>query len=111
MDTEHWKDSGSGGRHATVESLSQAELDDAYHRAVFDCDQALADTIRRRFYHRQEQMVGKGVPLHLWNAIRDELHKELSTAFNDCEVRQLGDDRYQQLMKRLWSRDQEQKPV
>ncbi|WP_164747356.1 hypothetical protein [Mesorhizobium sp. M1A.F.Ca.IN.022.07.1.1] len=31
----------------TMISLVQDELDDAYHLAVFDCDEALAQTVRR----------------------------------------------------------------
>ncbi|ESX13632.1 hypothetical protein X768_04640 [Mesorhizobium sp. LSJC265A00] len=94
-----------------MQTLSQAELDDAYHLGIFDCDEALAAGVRRRFYHRQEQMIAMGINLVLWNTIRDELHNELAAAFSDCEKRRLGAERYGQLMERLWQRNPEQQPV
>ncbi|ESZ17549.1 hypothetical protein X735_01440 [Mesorhizobium sp. L2C085B000] len=94
-----------------MQTLSQAELDDAYHHAIFDCDQALADYIRRAFKLRQEQMAWKGVSPILWDAIRDDLHDILAHAFHDCEFKHLGPERYDQLMDRLWQRNPEQQPV
>lgn len=88
---------------ATV-SLYQSELDAAYHKAVFDCDQALADIIRRFFKLREEQMATQGVPLTLWNAIRDDLHNALAQAFNDCEIQHMGGSRYDALIASLWAR-------
>ena len=93
----------------TVQTLTQNELDDAYHMAVFDCDQALADIIRQMFFHRQEQMSLKGISPSLWNAIRDDLHNVLSAAFNDCEVKHMGGARYDALMDRITARSFEEK--
>ncbi|TIQ96699.1 hypothetical protein [Mesorhizobium sp.] len=90
----------------TMISLVQDELDDAYHLAVFDCDEALAQTVRRVFKLREEQMVAKGVPLTLWNTIRDDFHDMLSEAFHGREIKRLG-DRYNALIDRLMRRDSE----
>lgn len=94
----------------SVQSLTQDELDNAYHKAIFDCDQVLADGIRSVFRTRQEQILAKGVPLYLWNTIRDDLHNVLSQAFNDCEVQHMGAPRYDALMARLWADKPEASP-
>ncbi|RWB29613.1 hypothetical protein [Mesorhizobium sp.] len=91
-----------------TQSLTQAELDDIYHKAVFDCDQALADVIRRMFLALHEQMVAKGVGPAFWNAFRDD-HNEIAQAFNDCEVKHLGATRYDAMMARLGSSDKLEK--
>jgi hypothetical protein len=88
-----------------MNSLKQDELDDAYHRAIFDCDEALAVVIRRMFDHYQERMEMKGVSQSVWNSIRDDLHNVLSETFNDCEIKHLGPKRYAQLLDRIMQRD------
>ncbi|RWI46372.1 MAG: hypothetical protein EOQ93_29860 [Mesorhizobium sp.] len=90
-----------------IQSLTQDELDDAYHLAVFDCDEALAQTVRRVFKLREEQMVAKRVPLTIWNTICDDFHDMLSEAFHGREIKRLGVDRYNALIDRLMRRHPE----
>ncbi|TIN20160.1 MAG: hypothetical protein E5Y51_03690 [Mesorhizobium sp.] len=90
-----------------IQSLTQDELDDAYHLAMFDCDEALAQTVRRVFKLREEQMVAKGIPLTLWNTIRDDFHNMLSEACHGREIKRMGVDRYNALLERLMRRETE----
>jgi hypothetical protein len=85
----------------SVQTLTQDELDDAYHRGVFDCDQALADGIRGAFRARQERMASIGVSPTLWNSIRDDIHNAIAQAFGDCEVKHMGTKRYDAMVERL----------
>lgn len=94
----------------TAQSLTQDELDDAYHKAIFDCDQALADGIRSVFRTRQQQMGEKGVNATLWNTIRDDLQNVLSQAFADCEAEHMGAQRYDAMIARLWAGKPEASP-
>ncbi|WP_246675468.1 hypothetical protein [Mesorhizobium sp. B2-3-4] len=94
-------------RFEAIVSLSQDELDDAYHLAMFDCDEELAKAVRQIFKLREEQMIARGVPRTLWNTIRDDFHNILSSAFNGQEIRRLGAARYNALLARLMARDPE----
>ncbi|TIN80722.1 hypothetical protein [Mesorhizobium sp.] len=87
----------------TIQTLSQDELDDAYHCAVFDCDHVLSDVIRRMFLAVQEQIVAEGISLTYWATFRDDLHNEIAQAFNECELKHMGGQRYDALMARLWA--------
>jgi hypothetical protein len=75
---------------SVVESLSQAELDDAYHLAIFESE----DVISKLVYGISADNPG----------MRDYLIDEISEALNELEIRHMGMERYAALMKRLMKR-------
>lgn len=79
-----------------TQSLTQAELDDAYHLAYFECEQAAIQAVRR---------------IMVWDsdrANRDLLINRIADAMHEVEVKHMGKERYDALMQRLTSRG---KPV
>lgn len=76
-------------------SLSQAELDDAYHLAYFECEAAATDAIRRCFRFDDERTQ------------RDLVINRVCEALHDVEVQHMGNERYSALMERLTARGKE----
>ncbi len=93
-----------------VQTLSQVELDDAYHLAIFHADEKVAAFLRRYFDAKGEDFSRSGISLEWRNAVRNDLINVLLQGLNDCEVEHLGDDRYDALMERLQRRMAEGKP-
>jgi hypothetical protein len=83
------------GRMKAV-SLSQAELDDAYHLAYFECEDAAIKAVKRILVFDQD----RGTRDVLINRISDDLH--------EVEMKHLGPERYSALMSRLRQRSASQ---
>lgn len=78
-----------------IVSLSQAELDDAYHLAYFQCEAAAVAAVRRILVF-EDQMATCEI---LINRITEDMH--------EAEAAHMGPERYAALMGRLVSRGKE----
>ncbi|MDR7034511.1 hypothetical protein [Mesorhizobium sp. BE184] len=72
-----------------IVSLSQAELDDAYHRAYFECEAAAIAAVCRVLPWEDDR------------ATRDLLINRIAQDLHEVEASHLGPDRYTALMDRL----------
>ncbi|MGN6534304.1 MAG: hypothetical protein ACTHKQ_01065 [Mesorhizobium sp.] len=79
-----------------IVSLSQAELDDVYHPAYFQCEAAAVNVVRRVLGRFDEDKANRDL---LINCICEALH--------EVEVKHMGTVRYVALMERLTERGKE----
>ena len=82
-----------------IVNLSQAELDDSFHLAYFQCEAAAVEVVRRVLGRFDEDKTN-----------RDILINRICEALHEVEVKHMGAERYAALMERLEKRNPDEVP-
>lgn len=84
---------------AKITDLGVGELDDAFHLAIFLCDDALDRVIGRALIECHILLAD-----HDQKAIERFLKLRLETAFHEIEMSHMGKERYDAMMERMLDR-------